>query len=353
MVSACVMAVGKGRDVGHTSVDPVGDVAARLVSEFYDAFPQRYARGMQEIPEVDLAPISVLIREASYSFDGLRVLDAGCGTGAQATSLARQNPLTTVVGFDCSAKSIAVARQSQLLAGLNNVAFSVSSCEAFSSEDPFDLVWCNGVLHHIGMPAKALGALHKCLTAKGVAAIWVLHRYGHRDIMLKRELVQRLSYSEAGDWKTQVRWLDELNLSIPADRYGHNQLGEDTESVAQTRKADAFLTPYLCPWTFADALAHAKQAGFSWLAIDQVTTEKGTRLLALTSEDDAPPWVTSLTEVFPSALVRRRLGELPIAERLACIELEMRPRGFLFLAGSEDSFAQCSPRIRANTCRLL
>src|SRR3954454_6985825 len=55
--------------------------------------------------------------------DGIRILDAGCGTGLTSLGLARLNPGATVVGLDASSRSLEQARRRLDAAGAVDVAF--------------------------------------------------------------------------------------------------------------------------------------------------------------------------------------------------------------------------------------
>ena len=54
---------------------------------------------------------------------GSKVLEAGCGTGAQTLTLARQSPLAEITSIDISAASVRVAEAACRAAGLVNVSF--------------------------------------------------------------------------------------------------------------------------------------------------------------------------------------------------------------------------------------
>lgn len=78
-----------------------------------------------------------------------RVLDVGCGEGANAILMAALG--ARVTGFDVSPESIATACQSARLNGVaHRTRFLVGTAETFQAdESPFDVVWCGAVLHHV------------------------------------------------------------------------------------------------------------------------------------------------------------------------------------------------------------
>jgi 2-polyprenyl-3-methyl-5-hydroxy-6-metoxy-1,4-benzoquinol methylase len=78
-----------------------------------------------------------------------RVLDVGCGDGANAVLMAALG--AHVTGFDVSPESIATASEWAHLNGVGDrTRFMVGTAEAFQADGPpFDVVWCDAVLHHV------------------------------------------------------------------------------------------------------------------------------------------------------------------------------------------------------------
>ena len=98
-----------------------------------------------------------------------RVLDFGCGTGSHAPLLRGLLRAEHVVGIDESPEMLAVARQ---IHGSTQAEFrSIDECPA---RGEFDLVFCNGVFHHIalGERARAVDYVYRSLRAGGLFAFW-------------------------------------------------------------------------------------------------------------------------------------------------------------------------------------
>jgi SAM-dependent methyltransferase len=92
-------------------------------------------------------PLEYAIALARCS-DAPRVLDVGCGDGANAVLMASLG--ARVTGFDISPGSIAIARERAQMCGVADRAeFIVGSAEDFKANDNFDVVWCDAVLHHV------------------------------------------------------------------------------------------------------------------------------------------------------------------------------------------------------------
>lgn len=98
-----------------------------------------------------------------------RILDYGCGGGDTTLQLARQWPAARVVGTDPADSLLAVARR----------ADREGRCEfrplsAMPEDEHFDLIYCNGVFHHIpaaDQPA-ALAWIHDRLAPAGIFSLW-------------------------------------------------------------------------------------------------------------------------------------------------------------------------------------
>lgn len=98
------------------------------------------------------------------------VLDYGCGDGATVPLLESLPGVEAVTGVDPSAESLAVAREQYTGPGRR---FQKPE-EAESSEAPFDLVYTNGVFHHIEPVARpaAFAWIRARLKAGGWLAFW-------------------------------------------------------------------------------------------------------------------------------------------------------------------------------------
>jgi len=78
---------------------------------------------------------------------GLRILNAGCGSGELSVELAGAGH--DVVGIDPTPEYIDLARANAARAGAGRCRFEVSSIETFVTDRPFDCVVATDVLEHI------------------------------------------------------------------------------------------------------------------------------------------------------------------------------------------------------------
>jgi SAM-dependent methyltransferase len=97
---------------------------------------------------------------------GARVLEAGCGVGAQTVTLSARSPKARFTSIDVSPESIAVARKR----GLTNVEFRVADLFTMAVEQ-FDHVFVCFVLEHLPDPVAALTRLKGMLRPGGTITV--------------------------------------------------------------------------------------------------------------------------------------------------------------------------------------
>ncbi len=103
---------------------------------------------------------------------GSRVLEAGCGVGAQTVTLAANSPSALITSVDISAASIAEAEKKTTALGLKNVRFQQADILRLPfSPGAFDHVFLCFVLEHLNDPLTALLALKAVLKPGGTITV--------------------------------------------------------------------------------------------------------------------------------------------------------------------------------------
>jgi SAM-dependent methyltransferase len=103
---------------------------------------------------------------------GSRVLEAGCGVGAQTVTLATRSPGALFTSVDISPSSLAEAEARVARAGINNVAFHQADIFALPfSPESFDHVFVCFVLEHLSRPLDALSVLRALLKPGGTITV--------------------------------------------------------------------------------------------------------------------------------------------------------------------------------------
>jgi SAM-dependent methyltransferase len=113
-----------------------------------------------------------LLHSDTYYPSGSRVLEAGCGVGAQTLTLARNSPGARITAVDISESSIAQAQERVRGASLGNVAFQCADIYhlPFASA-AFDHVFVCFVLEHVPHPVEALRALQHRIKIGGTITV--------------------------------------------------------------------------------------------------------------------------------------------------------------------------------------
>jgi 2-polyprenyl-6-hydroxyphenyl methylase/3-demethylubiquinone-9 3-methyltransferase len=133
-------------------------------------------------PEGDFKPLHRINPLRLDWIDGLcglagkRVVDAGCGGGILAESMARRG--ATVLGVDLAAKPLRVAMLHALETGTTGVEYREVSAEALAAEQPeaFDAATCMEMLEHVPEPAAIVSACARLVRPGGWLFFSTIHR---------------------------------------------------------------------------------------------------------------------------------------------------------------------------------
>jgi protein-L-isoaspartate O-methyltransferase len=103
---------------------------------------------------------------------GSRVLEAGCGVGAQTVTLVSQSPDASFTCIDCSDASLSEAEARVRAAGFTNVRFQNADIYNLPFEPgSFDHIFVCFVLEHLPDPAGALASLKRVLRHGGTITV--------------------------------------------------------------------------------------------------------------------------------------------------------------------------------------
>jgi len=140
-----------------------------------EAYVHGYHEREQERLLDQAATLVELLHHDTHYLAGGRVLEAGCGVGAQTIPLARRSPDAHFTSIDVSAESLAEARRRVREAGLTNVEFQqFDLCALPAPPYPpasFDHVFVCFVLEHLREPLRALRALQSVLAPSGTITV--------------------------------------------------------------------------------------------------------------------------------------------------------------------------------------
>jgi ubiquinone/menaquinone biosynthesis C-methylase UbiE len=157
------IAVAQGERCG-----PRGSGKGAKMMKYVHGYDQRENVRLQD----QASTLSQLLHSDTYYPAGSRVLEAGCGVGAQTITLAANSPDAHITSVDISEVSIAQARKKIEDAGLTNVSFHQGDIFDVPFEpESFDHIFVCFVLEHLAKPVEALHCLKKFLKIGGTITV--------------------------------------------------------------------------------------------------------------------------------------------------------------------------------------
>ncbi len=117
------------------------------------------------------------------SFDGKKVLDAGCGIGRN-SYYALDYGSEHVYAFDIEQSTVDIAKNN--LSDFKNSTVFIDSIYELTNfnDESFDIVLCIGVIHHLSNPIKAVENLYQKVKKDGNLLIWVYGKEGNERLLM-------------------------------------------------------------------------------------------------------------------------------------------------------------------------
>jgi len=135
-----------------------------------------YVHGYDEKANIRLqdqaSTLVELLHSDTYYPPGSRVLEAGCGVGAQTSILALNSPDALITSIDISKSSVVSAKRVAENAGLQNIGFVQANIfELPFFKNYFDHIFVCFVLEHLPNPLVALNSLKNVLKPGGTITV--------------------------------------------------------------------------------------------------------------------------------------------------------------------------------------
>jgi SAM-dependent methyltransferase len=279
-----------------------------MISEFYVRNPYPMVGNHNDYYDRDL-------RHVFEPFAPRRVLDAGCGTGAISCDIARHFPGASILGVDGSEPAIRLARERH--GDMANVTFEVADIERQVPHSGFDFVFCQGVLHHLRQPARALRNIYAAGTDDMTAYVWLYSAHGRHEVSIVRTLEHLL----AGPGHPEEERLATIELLRPLFHDLFEADANDLKDWVSTdpawtradehrsRQVDRYLNPFAEHYSVREANELFAAAGFDIVSVPTL---------------DAVPLPPAVAE-----LVSDR--GLDLISRYAVAEMVIRPGGIGYL----------------------
>ena len=123
---------------------------------------------------------------------GLRLLDAGCGTGASTAALLAAAPEAEIVALDASEQMLAQARSKSWPSSVRFVHAKVEDLAEAGVQGPFDGILAAYLIRNLADPDGQLRALHDLLRPGGTLAV---HEYSVRDSLRAQLMWHAVAWS--------------------------------------------------------------------------------------------------------------------------------------------------------------
>jgi SAM-dependent methyltransferase len=277
------------------------------MSTVYDEVPYANLPFAQARPSV-FATVAALHGLTPPDPRSARVLELGCGAGANLAGIAAANPEATAVGVDLAASAIAEGRETAAAAGLDNLRFEVGDVLALTAGElgEFDYVIAHGLYAWSAEPVReaTLAACRSHLAADGIAYVsYNTHPGGHLRRMLR----------EAGEWHARglddpreraerarglFALLDRIQQSDGPSFYG-GVVGDDVHALATAPESmlvhDLLGDAYEPVW-FADFAAAAGRHGLAYVGD------------AIPASSRRPPWTEGVDAFVDDAAGEDRIA---------------------------------------------
>ncbi|WP_225845966.1 methyltransferase domain-containing protein [Streptomyces sp. HPF1205] len=159
-------------DSAVTDSPPAGSApAASTAAPYVHGYSERESRRLADQADT----LAALLHEGTAYPPGSRVLEAGCGVGAQTAHLVAASPGARVVAVDMDAESLARARTrlgGRGSAGGGGVEWYRADVRRLPfPDDHFDHVFVCFLLEHLAAPAGALAELRRVLRPGGTITV--------------------------------------------------------------------------------------------------------------------------------------------------------------------------------------
>lgn len=169
----------------------------------------------------------------------IEVLTAGCGTGLEPISLARQIEIRRYLAFDLSRASLAYAQRMAWKLGLADaIEFKQADLTQLGGlSERFDLITASGVLHHLENPQQGWQILTGLLKPGGVMLVSLYSESARHSVIKARQVIAKNAWQATPQTMRQMRaavmagehvgleplllWRDFYNLSMFRDLVFH------------------------------------------------------------------------------------------------------------------------------------
>lgn len=192
--------------------------ADEKVINFKNNFQTRVGFILFGVPHIGLRLRARNILDSVKLKEGMKIFDAGCGTGIYSFTLAKNNK---IIGVDVGKDKIEYLKSVNIF---DNVSFEVGDlCKLKFPDNSFDLIICSDVLEHIKDDKKAFKELSRVLNFGGKLLITT-----PKDSEFMRSIYKKLNHERPGYLKEDFEKLcQDQNMTILKAKYFSSNFSEE------------------------------------------------------------------------------------------------------------------------------
>lgn len=243
----------------------------------YDALAYPGAPLLKSHPD-QLAVLGRLFGVRAAPVEACRVLELGCGEGANLLPMAAAAPGSVFVGVDISEAHLARGRRVAEALGLGNVTLlhaDLMSPALDAMTEPFDYILCHGVLSWVATPVqeRILALMGRLLAPTGIAYLSFNAYPGWHLLGMLRGMLLRGDDLTAPPVERVRRARQTLARLEASSGLPHNEVGAalrpELERLRGTSDGYLFheyLTEHNEAFWLGDIVSRAERRGLTWLA---------------------------------------------------------------------------------------
>ena len=201
---------------------------AKKVSDFYSNNPfPNYKNDDDKISILEKGNKNLLAYQfKKFVGHNKKIIEIGSGTGQLSTYFSIGNN-NLIVAMDATKESLKVAKNFARKNDIQNVLYlNVDIFDDVLTDEYFDFIWCNGVLHHTKNPSAAFNVIIKSLKKNGYILVGLYNKFGRI-----RTLVRKIFYKTFGikflkifdPTLKKLKISEEEKLAWIKDQYDHPQ----------------------------------------------------------------------------------------------------------------------------------
>jgi len=189
--------------------------------------------------------------------DTPQILIAGCGTGEHSIATASMFKNCDVLAIDLSLSSLAYAKRKTEELGISNIEYMQADIlDLKMLNRKFDIIECNGVLHHMDDPMAGWKVLTDCLKIEGLMKIGLYSELARSGVVKIQNEIEKLN----------------IESSYSAMKSFRNKI---INSKEEHHKWIAMVSDFYSMSTLQDLLFHVQERRFTIPQIDASLTQLG------------------------------------------------------------------------------